>query len=143
MSNAFFRGVIVVVCVIASAPSATPPADTSKPTEDELVKNAGQEISTANVQIEVSAEGQPKLPPNSRIEWQGVGSDCQAVTGHKALGETGSISVSLPVCKVRLTVLVPSFTTQAHTVDLIANRDKLGAPIQVTLKRHGPMEFHW
>jgi hypothetical protein len=91
----------------------------------------------------VEAEGQQALPGSSSIEWQGLGQDCQTINGHKGLSPHGPTVVSLPICEVRLTVLVPGFTTQAATVDLAKGRDKLGKPIEVTLKRHGPMKLEW
>lgn len=99
--------------------------------------------STANVKVKVSAEGKSVLPSGSRIQWEGVSATCRNVTGAKTLQSAGTTPVSLPTCKVRLTVFVTGFDTKAVTVDLAGKEDKFDEPINISIRRQGPAQVTW
>lgn len=99
--------------------------------------------STVSVKIKISAEGKSAIPSGSWIEWEGIGESCKNVTGEQNLRSTEATPVSLPVCKVKLTIFITGFNTTAVTVDLAGNEEKYADPIRITVKRKRPAEVDW
>ena|SRR5215475_1355914 len=120
-------------------------AESTKPSESEPPKTSeSQPALTASVKVKVSAEDRSTLPSGSRIEWQGLEGRCGTAIGRKTLDPNGAMtSVTLPVCKVRLTIFITGFDTKAITVDLAANREKYKDPIRITVKHQGLAELDW
>jgi len=97
---------------------------------------------TASVKVVVSAEGKTAIPSGSKIQWEGTSESCTNVTGEQTLRPTET-PLRLPVCKVRLTIFITGFNTQAVVVDLVGNEKKYADPIHITAKLQGSAEISW
>lgn len=99
--------------------------------------------SSVSVKIKIVAEGKPSIPSGSKVEWEGVGESCKNVSGEQNLRSTEATPLTLPVCKVKLTIFITGFNTTAVTVDLAGNEEKYANPIRIKVKRQGPAEVEW
>jgi hypothetical protein len=113
------------------------------PESNGIAETEEKRISTVNVKVKISAEGKSVLPSGSKIQWEGIGDSCKKITGEKALQSTGATPITLPVCKVKLTVFITSFDTKAVMVDVAGSADKYAEPIRITVKHQGPAEVVW
>jgi hypothetical protein len=98
---------------------------------------------TASVKVLISAEDKPAIPSGSKIEWESTGDGCKSVTGELNLRPSEATPLTLPVCKVKLTIFITGFSTKAVTVDLVGNEKKYADPIHIIVKLQGPAEVTW
>src|SRR5262249_23025649 len=98
---------------------------------------------TASVKLMVSAEDHPTIPSGSKIQWEGSGDGCRTVAGEQSLRPTDATPLTLPVCKIRLTIFITGFTTKAVTVDLVGNEKKYADPILIKVRLQGSPEVSW
>jgi hypothetical protein len=103
----------------------------------------GGDEKTANVKVVISAEDKPTIPSGSKIEWESIGDSCKSASGEQNLRPTDATPLTLPVCKVKLTIFITGFNAKAVTVDLVGNEKKYGDPIQIKVKVQGSAEVSW
>src|SRR5580765_4861636 len=111
--------------LLFGAVSADPPTNDLAPAAP-ASPQPPTEVATASVKLEISAEGQATLPANSHVEWTGAESACNGISGTRNLQSSGATPVSLPICQVTLRVCIPNFDTKQGTLDVAANKDRLG-----------------
>ena len=102
-----------------------------------------EEKKRVTVKVKLSAEGNAVLPSGSKIQWEGIGDTCKKISGEKAVQSAGETTMTIPVCKVKLTMFITGFDTKAIVVDVASNAHRYSNPIRITVKRQGPAEFAW
>lgn len=104
---------------------------------------AGGEPKMAGVKVQIAAQDTPVIPSGSKIRWEGTGEGCTGVAGEQSIRPTEVTPLTLPVCKVKLTIFITGFTTKAVTIDLVGNEKKYADPIQIAVKLQGAAEVSW
>jgi hypothetical protein len=51
--------------------------------------------------------------------------------------------MELPVCKIKVLLIIPGFNTKAVEIDLVGNKAKYKNPIRITVKREGQAKIDW
>jgi hypothetical protein len=117
-------------------PDKSSKGDTSK-TEDK--KNN----SSVSIQIKISVDDKPSLPPGSKIQWNGEDNACEQTKGEQPIGPGDVTSMEVRACKINILIFITGFATKKVTLDLAKNREKFKDTILITVKHQGEPEVAW
>jgi hypothetical protein len=131
------------VLLIASAVSAATALPAQERGEGPRLADSHADDRTANVKLMVSAEDKPAIPSGSKIQWEGTGDGCRTEPIEQSLRATDATPLTLPVCKVKVTIFMTGFPAKAVTVDLVGNEKKYADPIHIKVKLQGSPEVSW
>ena len=126
----------VTIAVPQGVPDKSNKGDTSK-TDDK--KNN----SSLNIQIKISLDGKPSLPPGSKIQWSGEDNTCKQTKGEQPIGPGDVTSVEVRACKINILIFITGFETKKVTLDLAKNSEKLKDTVHITVKHQGEPEVAW
>lgn len=134
---------LLALATAAMTGAAAPPTGAGAPTQD----GPGQDppataIATAEVRLRIVTEDDSEVPDGSHFTWDGLGGTCRDESGHQPLWSSET-PVVLPVCRLRLTLFVTGFNTQAVTLDLAGHADALNHPIRIRLRQNAPAVVSW
>jgi hypothetical protein len=131
---------IALLTSVASAPTAVAAQERG---EGPRLTDAHADDRTANVRLMVSAEDRAAIPAGSKIQWEGTGDGCRTDPIEQSLRPKDATPLTLPVCKVKLTIFITGFATKAVTVDLVGNEKKYDDPIHIRVRLQGLPEVSW
>ena len=132
------KGILAaLLSLVVLHPDVALAQDENKSKKNHAAKAHEKPDNTAQVNLKISAEGKSTLPLDSKIEWAGLDEGCRSATGQQKLDSNGATSLILPVCRVKLMFFITDFDTKALELDLAANKDGYGDPINITLPHVG------
>jgi hypothetical protein len=93
--------------------------------------------------VQVSADGKPALPDNSKIEWKGTGEGCTDENGTQSLHTSGATRLSLRACKMRLLIFITGYNTKQVLADLSDPDRRQGDSMNIVVKQDGNPAVTW